>query len=383
MESFIYCNKCGTLIPDGKDTCPKCGAKINGDPEETLKEVMESVFKEDDTPESGIDITMVTPAIDEMPSAPVPVMEPPHMEEEDDEEIDPIEDLHSDTNTLRLPKFATSQTQPIPIIRDTAPASAHTATLAFGGLNVDDSIELPKMNGDADPDPSLDLFMPGSLGNNFIEDSAELPVSSRPVPKASEMPLFDVPSTVEKTPEDEETKTEELSEAEITSITAVSAVQAADKAARVSSAPAKPEPEDDDDDEEDDGPNRTPLMIAIVLILLALIFAAFFFLDPFGLRKPKPAEEPQPTETPTVEPTAEPTAEPEPQPIGHIVITISELNIRGEASTDGKIVGLATYGDEYDVYETAEGGGYTWYRIGDDQWVVSNYANYTEAQPGE
>ena len=50
----------------------------------------------------------------------------------------------------------------------------------------------------------------------------------------------------------------------------------------------------------------------------------------------------------------------------------SGLRIRKSASTKSTIVGHATIGKSYPVYEIKQNQGYTWYRIATDKWVANN-----------
>ncbi len=58
--------------------------------------------------------------------------------------------------------------------------------------------------------------------------------------------------------------------------------------------------------------------------------------------------------------------------IGTVTVNVDNLNIRDAASTSGKKLGKAVSGQTYSVYETADAGGYTWYRIADAQWIAAS-----------
>ena len=67
--------------------------------------------------------------------------------------------------------------------------------------------------------------------------------------------------------------------------------------------------------------------------------------------------------------------------IGHITVKVDKLNIRRTPATDGEKAGQANTGDEYPVYETSAGEGYTWYRISENQWIADKdqeWAEFTE-----
>lgn len=66
--------------------------------------------------------------------------------------------------------------------------------------------------------------------------------------------------------------------------------------------------------------------------------------------------------------------------IGKVVVNVTDLNIRSSASTSGSLVGNAEEGKTYYVFETASDDSYTWYRIGEDQWIADDgsWLTYTE-----
>lgn len=67
--------------------------------------------------------------------------------------------------------------------------------------------------------------------------------------------------------------------------------------------------------------------------------------------------------------------------IGNAVVKVNGLRIRSLAGTNGSIVGSAQNGKTYDVYETASANGFTWYRIGVNQWIAdqnTNWVAYTD-----
>lgn len=55
-------------------------------------------------------------------------------------------------------------------------------------------------------------------------------------------------------------------------------------------------------------------------------------------------------------------------------------NLRQNADTDAKIIGGLKVGDTYSYDKTATASGYTWYEIGDNQWVASAGAKVTGGQ---
>lgn len=58
--------------------------------------------------------------------------------------------------------------------------------------------------------------------------------------------------------------------------------------------------------------------------------------------------------------------------LGTITIKVDGLNMRSLPSTSGKRIGTAENGKTYQVYEKNSAEGYTWYRIGDNQWVADD-----------
>jgi len=52
-------------------------------------------------------------------------------------------------------------------------------------------------------------------------------------------------------------------------------------------------------------------------------------------------------------------------------VNVVDLRIRKEPNIESNILGLTEYNGIYDYYEIVENEGYTWYKIGDDNWVAS------------
>lgn len=57
-----------------------------------------------------------------------------------------------------------------------------------------------------------------------------------------------------------------------------------------------------------------------------------------------------------------------------VLITVKTINVRRDPSTDskGNIVGKVHMGEMYTVFEQSKDKDYTWYRIGDDQWIAND-----------
>ncbi len=88
---------------------------------------------------------------------------------------------------------------------------------------------------------------------------------------------------------------------------------------------------------------------------------------------PEPTEEPEPTAEP--EPTPEETPEPTPEEnpsLGTVKIITTDMNIRQDGSLSAKVVGVAPSGGTYDYYDKKDNDGYTWYKIGEDQWIADS-----------
>ena len=58
--------------------------------------------------------------------------------------------------------------------------------------------------------------------------------------------------------------------------------------------------------------------------------------------------------------------------IGTVTVKVDGLRVRSEPGTWAEQAGTVSAGETRSVYETAEGEGYTWYRIGSHQWIADN-----------
>ena len=67
---------------------------------------------------------------------------------------------------------------------------------------------------------------------------------------------------------------------------------------------------------------------------------------------------------------------------GKVTVNVDELNIRSTFSTYGSRVGKAENGKTYDVFDSYYNQGYTWYKIGDNQWIAGKkeWVTYEDAQ---
>ena len=116
---------------------------------------------------------------------------------------------------------------------------------------------------------------------------------------------------------------------------------------------------------------RKPLVLLAAILVVAAALIAGLLLKGSGKKEPEPTATPEPTVEPT--PTPEPTPEPEEENefIGRLVV-LTDLNVRPMPSTNGDPIDAVYYGQEFDVYEKTEAGGYTWYRIGEGRWIADN-----------
>lgn len=187
--------------------------------------------------------------------------------------------------------------------------------------------------------------------------------------------------------------------------------------------PAIDEEEDEEEDDEEYGEGGIPgwllgvligILAVVALALVLYIFVPKAYNGTFGKipflpsaqvqETAKPSSTPtaaiETTPTPTVEATATPDASADASAsassdaaatptataaptatastsstgsaIGRVTVNVNGLNIRSSASTAGNAVGSATNGQTYDVYSTTSAGGYTWYQIGNNQWIADN-----------
>lgn len=146
-----------------------------------------------------------------------------------------------------------------------------------------------------------------------------------------------------------------------------------------------------------------PAILLFIVLTLALLAGGVYLVDHFsggslissfnGRKSEKTAEvtaEPEETAEATAiasaaaipSATPTPTATPDEHAgyVGHLTVTTDVVRVRNSASLSGTEVGSATYGQEYDVIATADADGYTWYEIGENQWMPSDgtWAEYTQ-----
>lgn len=146
---------------------------------------------------------------------------------------------------------------------------------------------------------------------------------------------------------------------------------------------------DDDDEEVDDyeeedskGGNKIVLGLIIILLLMLVAGLGWIVVDKFGggidlgsifgSKKDTTSIVASSDETQEATPTPEVTPEPTPeaQDNGEVEVVIESLNIRSGAGTDFAVVGTAYRGDKYTVVSIQQTNDYTWYQIGDNQWIA-------------
>ncbi|MDO4413653.1 MAG: sigma-70 family RNA polymerase sigma factor [Erysipelotrichaceae bacterium] len=129
------------------------------------------------------------------------------------------------------------------------------------------------------------------------------------------------------------------------------------------------------------------IVIVLFAILAVGIGVAYAIIRTNHTEKPEPVNTTE-TETPAPEETTETTASPEPTEetvpedasIGTAFILVTDLTMRKGPGVIYEQNGMAEPLQTYTVYEVTEADGYTWYRVGDEQWVPdlqSQFVTYT------
>lgn len=109
-------------------------------------------------------------------------------------------------------------------------------------------------------------------------------------------------------------------------------------------------------------------ILAGVIILVVEWFALDYFLG--NKNKEKVVhEEPVQQTTDNKQVTETPTKEK--KTLGKVKILKSGLHVRKSASTKADDLGTLNENDSFDVWETKEADGYTWYRIADSKWIAN------------
>lgn len=123
---------------------------------------------------------------------------------------------------------------------------------------------------------------------------------------------------------------------------------------------------------------KLTMILAAVAVLLAIVLAAAA-LNFKGNGNEAVSSSPSAVPSATPE-SADATPAPDGSAIGRAVIVEDLINVRTEPDTSAPILGVVETGTEHDVFEVRESGGYTWYRIGDQQWIADSggWITYTE-----
>ncbi|MCR4952044.1 MAG: SH3 domain-containing protein [Solobacterium sp.] len=148
-----------------------------------------------------------------------------------------------------------------------------------------------------------------------------------------------------------------------------------------------PEPEEDEEMEKKGLPVLTKILmfLAAAACLVLLIFdSKLLGILPSGKKNNTPSQqsgEPSAEVTPSADP-AEVTPTPVPHPegsVGSARVQITGLRIRKGPGTNYEIIGEASNGEIFDVYEIKNDGTFDWYRVGENKWIANNgqYAVYT------
>lgn len=144
-----------------------------------------------------------------------------------------------------------------------------------------------------------------------------------------------------------------------------------------------------DDDEYEEEKHHSHALPIILIILLAVLIGAFGFLylekpdllnrglNKIGLGLPgyssSAAAATVEASTSAVPSEAAATATPAVSTsIGTLTVNIESINIRDTAATTGNALGQATQGTQYTVLASQTGEGYTWYEIGENQWIADS-----------
>ncbi len=137
-------------------------------------------------------------------------------------------------------------------------------------------------------------------------------------------------------------------------------------------------------------PVRIIMLIAAVACLALLLFdtSILKILPGGGNKAPdasstdvpastEPSESAEPAESAQPEETAKPS-HPEGS-LGKAKVNISGLRIRKGPGTNYDIIGEASNGEIFEVYEVKDDGTFDWYRVGTDRWIANNgqYCTYT------
>lgn len=145
--------------------------------------------------------------------------------------------------------------------------------------------------------------------------------------------------------------------------------------------------------------NHSHVLPVILIIILGILIGAFAYLyiekpallnrglHKIGLGLPGYSETASSTASASAASTATPTITAAPaasaassKNLGSLTVTLESINIRDTAATTGNAVGKAMQGSKYTVLATQTGEGYTWYEIGQDQWIADSNGEWVSYQ---
>lgn len=143
--------------------------------------------------------------------------------------------------------------------------------------------------------------------------------------------------------------------------------------------------------------------VAIILTLMVVGFGISLGVSALrNNKKAEPAVTPEPVETETSDteenaeteetentpepeetPESEETPEPDEGILGSGYINVTDLSIRSGPGITYEQNGISEYAATYDIYEIAQADGYTWYRVGEGQWIPDYEGQYVIYTPKE
>jgi hypothetical protein len=142
-----------------------------------------------------------------------------------------------------------------------------------------------------------------------------------------------------------------------------------------------PKAEKTKNNNEDGGKKSSHVFSTILIIILAVLVGALgylYFEKPAvlnsGLKKiglSLPGYSTASVSSASTSASAAPTATVSPY-IGKLTVSIESINIRDTYATTGNPLGKALQGSSYDVLAVQTGEGYTWYEIGENQWIADS-----------
>lgn len=121
---------------------------------------------------------------------------------------------------------------------------------------------------------------------------------------------------------------------------------------------------------------------AVVIVLVVVLIVAMLVIGNKNSEGTAPAASPTPSSETTAAPeTPDATANPDGSAIGKAVILEDIINVRTAPDTGAAILGIVEIDSQHDVYEIRSDGDYTWYRIGDEQWIADSHDEWVKYTP--